>query len=291
MIIQLIINGITVGCVYALVALGFGIIYNTTRVFHFAHGGIYTASAYILYTANVILGLNIFLSFVITITFSVLFGIVIETLIYSPLFKRNSPNILSLISSIGVYIFLVNLIAMIFGNNTKILRPGIEKTYQFASVILTRIQVFELVTFLLLFPVFCIFLKKSKLGKSIKALSNNSTLAIVIGININRVRLFVFAIGSLLAGIAASLVALDVGIDPNIGLSAVLTAAVVVILSGVGNFEGAALGAFLLGLIQNLVIIEISARWQDTITFIILIVFLLFRPQGILGKQIRLEEK
>ncbi|MCD6101135.1 MAG: branched-chain amino acid ABC transporter permease [Candidatus Marinimicrobia bacterium] len=290
MILQLIANGIVIGCVYALVALGFGLIYNTTRLFHFAHGVVYTTAAYVLFTLNILWGVNIFVAFTVAVALAAVLGMAMEILVYLPLFKRGSPGILALISSLGIYIFLVNLIALIFGNETKVLRPGIEKTYQFADIILTRIQVFELLGFLLIFPAFYLFLKKTKLGKSIKALSNNPELATVIGINVNRVRLAVFAIGSLLAGVAACLVALDVGIDPNIGLSAVLTAAVVVIVSGVGIFEAAALGAFLLGLTQNLVIWKISARWQDAITFIILIAFLLLRPQGILGKRFRLEE-
>ncbi len=290
MLFQFVANGIVVGCIYALMALGFGIIYKTAKVFHIAHGIVYTASAYILYTANILLGLNVFISFVISIVVAAFLGIAIEKFVYLPLFKKGAPLSISLISSLGVYIFLVNLIAMIYGNETKVLRPGIEKTYQVADVILTRIQILEVIAFLVLFSMFFLFLKKSKLGKSIEALSNNPTLATVIGMNVSKIRSYVFGIGSLFAGVAANLVALDVGIDPNIGFSAVLTSSVVVIISGTEKFENAALGAFIIGLIQNLVVWQISARWQDAITFIMLIIFLLLRPQGILGRKTRLEE-
>lgn len=290
MLLQLLANGLVAGCVYALVALGFGIIYNTTQIFHFAHGVVYTVAAYLLYTSLVLLHWPTVLGFIFALIFAALLGIVMERYIYYPLYKKEAPLLIAMISSLGIYIFLVNLIAMLFGNETKVLRPGIEKTYQLGFVILTRIQIWELLAFLIVFPLFYLFMTKTKLGKTIRALSNNPNLVTVIGVDIRKVRLFVFGIGSALAAIGASLVALDVGIDPNIGLTAILISAVAVIIGGVGIFEAAALGGLLLGLVQNLVIWKISARWIEVLTFVILIIFLLTRPQGILGKRRRLEE-
>ena len=290
MLLQLLANGIVAGCVYALVALGFGIIYNTTHIFHIAHGAVYTVGAYAFYSFARGLELNSFISFLLALFVTALLGILMDLVIYHPLTKRKASLGVFLISSLGIYIFLVNLIAMIYGNETKILSPGIEKTFHFGSVILTRIQLLEVLIFLIAFPTFLLFLNRTKPGKLIRALSDNPVLTTVLGVDVRRVRFLVFAIGSFLAGAASCLVALDVGMDPNVGMDALLIAAVTVIIGGMGNFKSPVVGAFMLGIIQNLVIWKISARWEAAITFLLLISFLLFRPQGILGRRGRLEE-
>ena len=290
MLLQLLANGIVAGCVYALVAMGFGLIYNTTKIFHMAHGVVYTTSAYIFYTFARGIGLSLIPSFLIALSFAVLLGVGIEAFIYWPLFKKKAPLGVVLISSLGIYIFLVNLIAMIYGNETKILSPGVERTFHLGSVILTRTQVLEMLAFVLLFPLFLLMLKKTKLGRIIRALADNPALITVLGVDVRRVRIYIFALGSLLAGVASSLVALDVGMDPHVGIGAFLVAAVAMIIGGVGVFEGAVVGAFLLGILQNLVIWKTSARWTEALTFLVLILFLLTRPQGILGRKRRLEE-
>lgn len=290
MLLQLLANGLIAGCVYSLVALGFGIIYNTTHLFHFAHGVVYTATAYILYTFLILLHWNGVLSFILAMMFSAALGIAIEAGIYYPLYRREAPGSVFMISSLGIYIFLVNLTAMLYGNETKLLRPGAEKTYSLGSVIVTRIQVLQVVAFGIVFLLFYLFMKRTKLGRITRGLADNPALITVVGINTRAVRLVVFAIGSVLAGLAAILVALDTGMDPHVGMSAILVSAVAVIVGGVGLFEGAVIGGFLLGVLQNVAIWKISARWQEAITFSVLIFFLLFRPQGLLGRRARLEE-
>jgi len=290
MILQVIANGIIAGCVYALVALGFGLIYKTTRVLHFAHGAVYTASAYAFYSLSILLSISTVISVIIALSVGIVLGIAVESFLYYPLYNKKVPFVISFISSMGIYLFLINLIAMLFGNEVKILQPGLEKTYQFAGVILTRTQIIEVIVFVIVFFGFYIFMKKSGLGRLIRALSNNPELATVLGMNVRKTRILVFGLGSLLASISGLLVALDIGIDPNIGFSAIFVCAVAVIIGGVDLFEGAVLGAFLLGLIQNIIIWKLSARWQEAITFGILIIFLLLRPQGILSYKKRMEE-
>jgi len=290
MTLQVIANGLIAGCVYALVALGFGLIYKTTRILHFAHGAVYTAAAYALYFFLISISFPVFISIVLALIIGTLLGISTETFLYYPLHRKKAPYAISFIASMGIYLFLVNLIAMLFGNEVKIIQPGLEKTYQFAGIILTRTQIIETIVFVVVFLVFYIFMKKSGLGRLIRALSNNPELATVLGMNIRKTRLLVFGLGSLLASISGLLVALDIGIDPNIGFSAVFVCAVAVIIGGIDIFEGAVLGAFLLGLIQNITIWKLSARWQEAITFGILILFLLLRPQGILSYKKRMEE-
>ncbi|MEW6619778.1 MAG: branched-chain amino acid ABC transporter permease [bacterium] len=290
MLIQLLSNGIVMGCVYALVAMGFGLIYSATGIFHFAHGIVYTSGAYLLYLLFINLKTNILTSLFLSLAGATLLGILIEVFIYSPLRKKEAAPATYIISSLGVYIFLQNLIALLFGNETKVIFPRVSKTYHFGSIILTRIQVLDAIAFVILFSIFYIFLMKTRLGKALRGLSNNALLAEVVGIDVEKTRIIAFGVGSLLAGVGAALVSLDVGIDPNMGLSIFLLAAVAVIVGGVKTFTGAALGGLFLGIIQNMVIWKTSARWQDLVTFSILIMFLLFRPQGIMGKTRRLEE-
>lgn len=290
MILQVIANGLVAGCVYALVALGFGLIYKTTRVLHFAHGAVYTASAYAFYFFLIPLSLSPLLSIILAFTVGIILGIATEFFLYYPLYKKGAPFAISFIASMGIYLFLINLIAMLFGNEVKILQPGLEKTYQSFGIILTRTQIIEVLVFVVVFIFFYVFMKKSRFGRLIRALSNNPELATVLGINVRKTRLLVFALGSLLASISGLLVALDIGIDPNIGFQAVLVSAIAVIIGGVDVFGGAVLGAFLLGLIQNITVWKLSARWQEAITFGILIIFLLLRPQGLLSHKKRMEE-
>jgi branched-chain amino acid transport system permease protein len=290
MLSQFIANGIVSGCIFALVALGFGLIYHSTKVFHIAHGVVYTASAYVFYSLLILLHLNLILSFIGTLVFSALFGLILERYIYYPLHKKGASMGVVFISSLGVYTVLVNFIAMLYGNETQILSSSAEKAFHFGSVVLTRIQLVEAAAFLLLSSLTLGFLRLTKWGRLIQALADNPQLVSVIGMDVRKIRLLIFALGSVLAGFAACLVALDVGMDPRLGMNILLIAAVAVIIGGVKVFEGALVGAFLVGILQSLVIWQVSAKWEHAVTFVLLIVFLLTRPEGILGERRRLEE-
>lgn len=290
MLIQLLANGIIFGCIIALVAMGFGLIYSSTKIFHFAHGIVFTAGAYLLYLFFINLEIGILPSIFLSLTGTTLLGILMEVFIYSPLRKKQAAPAIYIISSLGVYIFLQNLIALVFGNEPKILFPGVRETYHLGSIILSQTQILQAMAFVILFSVFYIFLKKARLGKALRGLSNNPLLAEVVGIDVKKVRIIAFGVGSFLAGVGAVVVSLDIGMDPHIGLSMFLAAAVAVIVGGIKTLTGAALGGLLLGIIQSLVIWVASARWRDMAVFSILIIFLLFRPQGIMGKRRRVEE-
>lgn len=289
-LIQLIANGVVTGCMYALVALGFGLIYNTTKTFHIAHGAVYTVAAYMAFTFHRILGFDPVLSSVLALIAAGILGVLMEVSVYYPLYKKRASLGVSFISSLGVYILLVNFIALLYGSQNKLLSHGVEKTFGLGVVMLTRVQILQIVCALLSFILLLIFLKTTKMGKTIRALSDNPELLCILGRDVRTVRICIFAMGSFLAAMASVLVAFDVGVDPHVGINAVLVAAVVVIISGVGVFGGPLLGAFLLGILQNLVVWKTSARWEEAVTFLILILFLLFRPHGILGERKRLEE-
>ena len=288
---QLLWNGLAAGSIFAIVSLGFALIYYTTRTLHLAHGIIYTISGYLFFSAITSLQLPILIAGLIGITGAVCVGVLTELLIYRPLFKRNAPAAIPLIASLGVYIILQNLLALLFGNHTRILNAHGAEAYVFGEVVLSRIQVLGFASLVLVALSYYLTVKYTRFGKTLKAISSNTVLAEVIGIDIKRYRLIVFALGSALAGVGAILSLSDVGTDPNVGFSAVLIAIVAIIIGGVGNFGGAILGGLLLGLLHSFSSWVLSSKWQSVVVFLILTAFLLFRPEGILGVKGRLEEK
>lgn len=288
---QFIANGLCKGSIYALIAMGFGLIYTTTSVFHIAHGAVYTIAAYTLYYSLTILNVPFPIAFVLAILSSAALGILIELFVYRPLSERKASGAVLLISSLGIYIIVVNLIAMMLGNEKRILRPGVEETINLGNIILTRVQLAQIAISLLCVVIYWGFLRSSSLGRICRAVADDSALASVLGVKVEATRILVFAVGSLMAAIGSVLMALDVGFDPYIGFPAVLVSAVACIVGGLHRFIAPALGGVLLGLIQSMVVWQLSAKWENAVTFALLICFLLFRPQGLLGMRQRLEEK
>lgn len=290
LLIQLLINGLIKGGIYALMALGFALVYRGAKVFHIAHGAIYIVGAYCLYFFNNLLHLPFFASALFSIFIVILSGTLCEVLVYSPLAKRNASTPVIIISSLSIYIILVNIIALLFGNETQILFKEISESYTIGSIIVTETQVFQLIFSIIPVIAVVMLLNITKLGISLKALANNPTLSLALGFDIKKLRIILFGLSSLLAGVAAILVSSDVGVDPWGGLGMLLSGAVAMIIGGIKRWQGPILGGFFLGIIQALAIWQLSARWQDVITFVLLIIFLLFRPQGILGMKLRMEE-
>lgn len=290
MIIQLLSNGIVSGCLYSLIGLGFALIYNTTRTFHIAHGAVFVGSAYVFFALYVIFNLPLIPALLITLIGSALFGLLIDILLYQPLVKKQSSQLIQMLSSLGLYIVIVNFIAMFFGNVTKVAIPGIQSTKIVGSVILTHSQIATIIVFFIVLFLIMLALYFTKLGQNIRAMRDDPDLVSTMGINPGSIRRCVFSLGSVLAGIAAILMSLDVGIDPNIGMPALITGAVAVLIGGIGEFKGAVCGGFLIGILQSVVVWRLSARWQEMVTFILLLTFLIFRPQGIFGVKYRAEE-
>lgn len=299
MIQQLILNGIIVGSIYALIAIGFTIIYRTVRFFHFAHGVVYTAGAYFAYSviSSQLSASSSQLSFVgwavavlIGIVGAGVLGVLIDRFVYYPLRQQNASNLIFLLASFGVFIFIQNLIQLIYGAQILTIRTGPVKeghqlsvfSYQLEAVI-TDIQILILVVSCLLSFALFLFIKYTKLGKAMRAVSDDPVAANVVGINPEGIIRTSFAIGSMLAGAAGILVSFETNIEPTMGFSALLKGIIASIIGGIGSIPGAVLGGFFLGLAENLGIWKISAGWKDCIAFVILIIFLLIRPRGFLG--------
>ena len=275
------------GSVYSLVALGFALIYNTVRFFHFAHGAVYTTGAFLTYTFFVLLKLPLLFSVVLAVLLAALLGVGMELFVYKPLRKRGASNLVFLIASLGLFILLQNSISTVFGDDTKTIRSGIiQEGHKLFGVYITDIQLVIILASLALFVITTSIIKFSKIGKALRAVANDQDLATAVGIDTQKVIYFTFFIGSALAAVAAILISLDLDMTPMMGFNMMLYAVVAVIIGGVGNFSGAYLGGLLLGIVQHIGVWYISSRWQETIVFVILIIFLLFRPQGFFGKNL-----
>jgi branched-chain amino acid transport system permease protein len=285
---QLFVNSLIAASVYTLVAVSFSLIYSTTRFFHFAHAAVFTAGAYFAYLFYILFGLPLVIAIVLSVVFSALLGSLLELCIYRPLRKTSASAMVLLLVSLGIYIVLQNMISMIFGDYTKSIRTGdvVEGISIFGARI-TPIQICIICTAILLVILVATFLKRTKTGKAMRAVANDSELADISGIDSGSVFLRTFAFGSALAGVAGILVALDVDMTPTMGMNALLMGVVAVIIGGAGSIPGVALGALLLALAQNFGVWKISSQWQDTIAFVILLIFLLFRPEGFLGRKVK----
>jgi branched-chain amino acid transport system permease protein len=292
MIQQLIINGIIAGSIYGLIAIGFTVIYRTVKFFHFAHGVVYTAGAYFAYTLIISLQLNFAFSFFLSVILAAILGVAIDKFVYYPLRQQNASNLIFLLASFGVFIFLQNLVQLIYGAQILTIRTGpIKEGHHFLGAVITDIQILILAASIILMIFLWLFIQKTKLGKAMRAVADDPIAANVVGINPERIiRTSLFAIGSALAGAAGILISFETNIEPTMGFSALLKGIIASIIGGIGSIPGAVLGGFFLGLAENLGIWKISAGWKDCIAFAILIIFLLIRPSGILGTKTEKEQ-
>lgn len=290
MFAQMLANGLVNGLSYAMLAVGFALIYNTTRVFHIAYGATFAAGAFVFYYCFVPLSLAMPLAVAVCLAITSLLGIGLDRLVYAPLARSNATPLVALLSSLGVYLVVMNSIALLFGSNSKVLLPGAQAHCRLAGFVLTHTQIATAATSFVVIPGVLLWLRFSRYGRLVIAIRDNPDLAVVLGTDLGVARALVFAVGSFLCGISAALYALDIGIDPGIGMPALLIAAVALIVGGVGTFGGPVVGALLLGIIRSVIAGFISTKWMDAGTYAVLILFLLLRPEGLLGRRRRIEE-
>jgi len=284
MILQFLSNGVIAGAIYTLIALGFTVIYRTVKFFHFAHGVVYAVGAYLAYSLIISLGLNPIVSFFVAAALAGVVGALIDRLVYRPLRKRKAPNLVFLIASFGVFIFIQNLLQLIYGAQILTIRTGpVKEGHHILGAVITDTQILILTMSVALCLGLWLFVKKTKLGKAMRAVADDPLAASIVGINPERIILAAFAIGSALAGAAGILISLETNIEPTMGMNAILKGIIASIIGGIGSIPGAMFGGLFLGIAENLGIWKISSGWKDCIAFVILIVFLLVRPGGIMG--------
>lgn len=285
---QILINGIITGSVYILVALGFTIIYRTVKFFHFAHGIIFAGGAYYTFLFYEIANLPLSLSILLAVLSSMCSGCLIEIGVYSFCRKKFASDYILLLASFGMYILLQNIISIIFGDKTLTIKANIaQQGIDFIGARITPIQVITILISASLVLLVALLLKKTKIGFSIRAVATDMELADISGIPSNIIILWTFAIGSALASIGGILVALDTSMTPTMGMGVLMMAVVSMIVGGIRSISGIALSALLLALTQHFGIWYVGSHWQDAIAFIVLILVLLFKPEGFFGEKVK----
>ena len=288
MILQFLINGLITGVLYSLLAIGFALVYNTTKVFHIAAAAIYVVAAYAFYTFTAVLGFPLPVAGLFSVGVTMFVSLGTEMLIYRPLKRRKASLNVMMIASIGLMTILVNLVAMFYGNETKVIDNTIQRTYTVGNLIVTTPQMYQMMIGTFVIVAFLAFLAFSRYGLQLRALSADETLYETLGYNTNKTRTGVYLLSGAFIALASCLTVYDVGLDPHMGMNVLINAMVAMIIGGVGRFGTCVVGGMLLGILQALVVYQFASNWQNAITFVVLILFLFLRPQGIAGYKQRM---
>jgi branched-chain amino acid transport system permease protein len=291
LILQLAATGLVVGSLYALCALGWGIIYGTTLHFHVAHGAVFTLAAYYAYVGQKLLGLPLAAAVIVAIAAAAASGLLIDRFLYQPLERRGAVRTTLFIASLGLLILVENTLAILFTPDPLRMDIGVLQTsIRLGPVFLTYLHVATVALAVIGYAALVLFLKLTRWGQAIRAVSSSPAMARTIGIDLGRVHLLTYAIGSAISAPAGILVAMDVGVEPYRGTTFVLLASVGVIMGGIGSIGGALLGGLSLGLIENLGVWKIASEWQSALSFGVFLVFILVRPRGLFGRKVQSAE-
>lgn len=291
--LQQLINGLTIGSLYALVALGYTMVYGVMKLINFAHGDLVAFAAYMgltiitqLFGASATSFINIIIIFLLTSIIVAFVGVLLERLAYRPL--RTAPRLSAVVSALGAALVIQNGIMLIWGPNMQIFPADIFPATQwnFGGVIISFTQFVILILSAVLMAALYLFINKTKMGTAIRASAIDQDAAKLMGINVNRVIMLIFIIGSMLGAIGGLFIGMYYrALTFDMGWLYGLNAFIAAIIGGIGNIPGAMLGGLLLGLFNALIAGYISTEWAETFTFILLIVILIVRPTGILGEK------
>ena len=285
LILSQIINGLQTGSVYALVALGYSMVYGIILLLNFAHGDIIMVGAYMTFYAMTTFHLHPIISVVLVIIVSTVLGVVIEKVAYTPL--RSAPRLSLLITAIGISFLLENGAQMLFGADTKSMDPIVTGSLNLGSFSISYAALLTIVVSVIAMILLTILVKKTTLGKAMRAVSEDMGAAQLMGISLNLTISFTFAVGSALAGIGSVLyLCAYPQASPTMGSMLGLKAFIAAVLGGIGSIPGAMIGGFAIGLLEALVAAVGLSVWKDGVVFAILIIVLLVKPTGILGKKI-----
>ena len=296
MFLQQLINGLTLGSVYAIIALGYTMVYGILELINFAHGEIYMLGAYLgiillgFFTASGLTEQSLLLSLILTAVLSALlcamYGFTMEKVAYKPL--RNAPRLSPLISAIGVSIFLQNYVMLTQGATDKVfpLQLG-DAILTFQDVRMTVTQVAIIAVSALMMLSLRLFISRTRIGKAMRATSQDKIMAALVGIDVDTIISVTFVIGAVLAAVAGVMVAVYYGlVNYTIGYIAGIKAFTAAVLGGIGSIRGAMLGGIVLGLMESMGAAYVSTEYKDAFAFVILIVILLIKPSGIFGRDL-----
>ena len=279
-------NGLQTGSVYALVALGYSMVYGIILLLNFAHGDIIMVGAYTAFYAMTAFHLHPIFSVVLAVITSTLLGVVIEKVAYTPL--RSAPRLSLLITAIGISFLLENGAQLLFGADTKSMDTLVPGNVTFGPVTVSYTAILTIIVAVIAMVALTLLVQKTKLGKAMRAVSEDMGAAQLMGISLNKTISFTFAVGSALAGIGSVLYLCAYSqASPTMGSMLGLKAFVAAVLGGIGSIPGAMIGGFAIGLLEALVAAVGLSVWKDAVVFAILIVVLLVKPSGIKGHPVK----
>ncbi|MBU8933432.1 MAG: branched-chain amino acid ABC transporter permease [candidate division Zixibacteria bacterium] len=283
---QVLMNSLNSIAIWILVAIGFGLIYNTTRFFNFAHCIIISSGAYFTYLIKEYFGFPLVASGIVAVFLSAVLGVLLYYLLYRRMIAKKTSPLILLLVSLGAFIILQNLVSIVFGNDILVIRESNVSTgHSILGAHITTLQLIIIALTCITYLFISVFLSYTKYGKAIKAVSCDIELAEISGISSHKIMLVTFAIGSAIGGLSGVLLGLDTDLVPWMGLQPMLIGVVIVIVSGSNRLHGIAIAASLFGIIQHFGVWKIGPQWQDTIIFAVFLVILILRPNGLFGKK------
>ncbi len=287
---QLIINGIIAGSIYGLVSAGFSIIYSTNKFMHFAHGASIVFAGYMLYVFSSMLHVPLIFAALLSVILTGGFGFMMYWGIYSPLEKRKSSHVVLLVASVGLLVLTENVFLLLFGPEVKSATfAAARDSHAIFGALVTKMQVVLIVSSIIFFVVLWYLVYRTKFGVQLRAVSDHKELSQVFGVDSFRISSMSFIIGSLFAGVAGVLICLEQSVSPSVGTMLMVKGFTGAVIGGLGSVPGAVIGSYVVGLAENVGLWWLPSSWKDGISFGLLFIFLLVKPQGLFGK--RLEGK
>ena len=280
---QFVVNGLITGMLYSLLAIGFALVYNTTRIFHIAAAGVYVFAAYMFYLFAVQLAMPLFAAALVAAALTMALSLLMETSVYRPLKQRRGSHNAAMIASIGLMTVVVNVVALFFGNETRVVENSTQHSLDIHGIILTMPQVWQLCAGGILIVVLLLSLRFTSWGLRMRALSADEVLFETLGYNTRGMRNLVFLMSGAVIAAASCLTVYDIGMAPTMGMNVLISAIVAMVIGGTGRFGACVVGGLTLGVLQSLTVYWVSSNWQNAVTFVVLLIFLFLRPQGIAG--------
>lgn len=286
-LLQLFIEGIAAGSLYALAAVGFALIYATTRTFHFAHGGTMLLAAYAYYQAVAGWQWPVVAALAFSVAVAGLFGVGADRFVYQPMRRTEASFLTMFAASFGLLIVATNVIALIFGSSFYTVDSDLGRGFLVGPVLISRANILAVASAVVLIALLQWFIRGTRTGVVLRAMMDDPHLVDLFGLGNRRYSAIAFLIGSILIVPAAVLTTYTSGLQPSIGAVITLVSIAAAIVGGIGSLWGAALGGLLLGIAENVGVWQLSSSWKPAITFGVLLVFLMLRPGGMVGRGAR----
>lgn len=282
-LLQQILNGLAIGSVYTLVALGLTVVFGILGIAHFAHGSLAMFGGYLTFVFSTSMGLSLFTSMALAMPVGAVMGMLIERLAYRPV--RDAPHINAFIIALGLTMMLEGSNLLLFGADQVIIQTPYQQVFDFGGIFVAQLRMVVIITSVTLVALVTLLLLKTKTGKSVRAVAQNRHAAVLMGVNVNFVSSVVFGISSALGVAAGALIGALLALAPGVGESFAVKGFAVLILGGLGSLPGAILGGLILGVSESLAAGFLSSAYKDVISFLIMILVLLVMPQGLMGKK------